>query len=168
MNYCSKCGCELNTELIDGSKRYVCSSELCDFIFWNNPIPVVAALVMLNGKYIIARNISWPNSIFSVITGYLEEGENPEDAVIREVSEELGLSGNIKRHIGNYIFKEKNQVILCYEIEASGSISTNYEIAEIKELSASELSEYDFSPLYITEKIKHDWSNLISKAHKIV
>ena len=162
--YCSKCGSELNTEHIDGSTRYVCSSEACSFIFWNNPIPVVAALVMLNDKYIIARNASWPKSIFSVITGYLEEGENPEDAVLREVSEELGLSGNIRRHIGNYTFKEKNQVILCYEVEASGNISTNHELSETKELSASEFSEYDFSPLYITEKIKHDWSNLYFKS----
>jgi len=164
MKYCSKCGSELNIEYIDGSSRYVCSSEACSFIFWNNPIPVVAAIVLRNDKYIFARNTSWPKSIFSVITGYLEAGENPEDAVIREVTEELGLSGIIKRHIGNYTFKEKNQVILCYEVEASGNITTNHELAEIKELSAREFSEYDFSPLYITEKIKHDWSNLYFKS----
>lgn len=163
MKYCSNCGNELTTEHIDGSLRYVCSSDTCGLIFWNNPTPVVAALVMLNNKYIIARNSSWPKSIFSIITGYLEEGENPEDAVIREVSEELGLNGNIRRFIGNYAFKEKNQVILCYEVEAFGNISTNHELAEIKELSASELAEYDFSPLYITERIKHDWSNLYCK-----
>ena len=164
MKYCSKCGSELNAALIDGSKRYVCSSEICDFIFWNNPIPVVAAIVKLNDKYIIARNTSWPKRIFSLITGYLEEGESPEVAVIREVSEELGLNGTITRHIGNYTFKEKNQVILCYEVEASGSVVTNHEIAEIKELTASEFSEYDFSPLYITEKIKLDWSNLFRES----
>lgn len=163
MKYCSKCGSGLKAELIDGSTRYVCSSERCDYIFWNNPVPVVAALVRLNDKYIIARNTSWPKNIFSVITGYLEEGENPEDAVIRELDEELGLAGVIKRHIGNYIFKEKNQLILCYEVEASGAISTNHELAEFKELTAAELLEYDFSPLYITEKIKHDWSCLYSK-----
>lgn len=154
----------LHTKHIDGATRYVCSSAACGFVFWNNPIPVVAALVKLNDKYIIARNVSWPKSVFSVITGYLEEGENPEDAVIREVSEELGLRGSIKRHIGNYIFKEKNQVILCYEVEACGDIFTNHELAEIKALSASEFSEYDFSPLYITEKIKHDWYNIYFKS----
>jgi NAD+ diphosphatase len=45
--------------------------------------------------------------IFSLVTGYLENGESPQEAVIREVSEELGLTGNIKRHIGNYVLKRR-------------------------------------------------------------
>jgi NADH pyrophosphatase NudC (nudix superfamily) len=159
MKYCSECGNELTPKQIDGNTRYVCSSGECGYVYWNNPIPVVAALVTYNGKYIIARNSGWPKGVFSVITGYLEREESPEDAVLREVSEELGLNGAIKRHIGNYSFNEKNQVILCYEIEATGNIEINHELVEFKELSPKELREYDFSPLYITEKIKRDWSN---------
>jgi NADH pyrophosphatase NudC (nudix superfamily) len=160
MKYCSSCGNLLKIKHIDGAKRYVCSNEGCGFIYWNNPVPVVAALVKLRNKYIIARNRAWPKGVFSVITGYLEKGESPEEAVIREVSEELGLEGIVKRHIGNYMFKEKNLIILCYEIEAVGSIVTNHELVETKALTAKELSRYDFSPLYITEKIKDDWSVL--------
>ena len=164
MKYCSRCGSKLTTKYIDGSNRYVCSSEECSYVYWNNPIPVVAALVSCNDRYVIARNSAWPKGIFSVVTGYLEMNEGPEEAVIREVSEELGIKGSIKRHIGNYLFKEKNQVILCYEVVASGKIKTNHELAEIKELSPAELSEYDFSPLYITERIKHDWIILHTKS----
>jgi NADH pyrophosphatase NudC (nudix superfamily) len=158
MKYCLECGSALVAKHIDGNTRYVCSSKNCDFIYWNNPIPVVAALVSCNGKYIIARNSAWPKGIFSVITGYLEREESPEDAVVREVTEELGVKGTIKRHIGNYGFHEKNQVILCYEVEATGKIEINHEIVEFIELSPRELLEYDFSPLYITELIKRDWS----------
>lgn len=159
MKFCSKCGSELISKVIDGNERYVCSNPGCNFIYWNNPVPVVAALVEYNGNYIIARNKLWPGGIFSVITGYLEQKESPEDAVIREVAEELGLLGSIKRHIGNYIFKEKNQLILCYEVNATGSIKINSELAEIKLLTPKDLSNYDFSPLYITEKIISDWAN---------
>jgi NADH pyrophosphatase NudC (nudix superfamily) len=159
MKYCSECGNELTPKQIDGNTRYVCSSEGCSYVYWNNPIPVVAALVKCKGKYIIARNSGWPKKIFSVITGYLEKEESPEDAVLREVSEELGLNGTITRHIGNYGFNEKNQVILCYEVEATGNIVLNHELVEYKKLSPKELREYDFSPLYLTEKIKRDWSN---------
>jgi NADH pyrophosphatase NudC (nudix superfamily) len=88
------------------------------------------------------------------------------EAVTREVSEELGINGEVKRHIGNYVFKEKNQIILCYEVEASGNIVTNHELAEIIELTAAELSAYDFSPLYITEQIQHDWSILHAECEK--
>ncbi|MEJ2618766.1 MAG: NUDIX domain-containing protein, partial [Candidatus Thiodiazotropha sp.] len=120
MKYCSKCGNKLTTKRIDGQARYVCVNEECGYVFWNNPIPVVAALVKCDEKYILARNVSWAKGIFSVITGYLESEESPEDAALREVSEELGLNGMITRHIGNYAFHKKNQVILCYEVVATG------------------------------------------------
>ncbi len=163
MEYCSRCGSNLKVTRIDGVKRYICSSDDCGSIYWNNPVPVVAALVLLKNRYIIARNSAWPKDIFSLITGYLEEGESPQEAVIREVSEELGLKGHIKRQIGNYVFKEKNQVVLCYEVEALGDIVTNHELSEIKKLTAAEFSAYDFSPLYITEQIQRDWSTLQAK-----
>jgi NADH pyrophosphatase NudC (nudix superfamily) len=163
MKYCSECGSTLAEKHVDGNKRIVCSSNECGCVYWNNPIPVVAALVSCNSKYIIARNRGWPKSIFSVITGYLESNESPEDAVLREVAEELGLKGSVKRHIGNYSFKENNQVILCYEVEAAGKVELNHELVEFKELSKEELIKYDFSPLYITETIRRDWIQLHTK-----
>ena len=80
--------------------------------------------------------------------------------MVREVAEELGLEGKIKRFIGHYSFFEKNQLILCYEIEAAGALKLNHELLEMKQLSPEELSDYDFRPLYITEKIIEDWRNI--------
>ena len=160
MNFCLKCASALALKYIDGAQRLACTSSDCDFVYWNNPVPVIAALVGYDGTYVIARNVRWPESIFSVITGYLEQGETPEQAVVREVSEELGLIGNVVCHIGNYIFLEKNQLILCYEVQATGDIITNHELAEVRLLLPAELSEYDFGPLYITKQIIADWRNL--------
>lgn len=160
MKYCPLCASKLIPKRIDGVDRLACASESCDFIFWNNPVPVVAALVEHDGAYVIARNALWPEGVFSVITGYLEVNESPERAALREVQEELSLSGTIKRLIGNYSFPEKNQIVLCYEVHATGSIQINKELAEWKRLSKRELSEYDFKPLYITERIVQDWRNL--------
>ncbi len=160
MNYCPKCGSKLRPKNIDDAKRLACIENNCGFVHWNNPVPVVAALVQYGGEYVIARNVTWPKGIFSLITGYLEHNETPKQAVVREVSEELGLKSQIKRYIGNYSFYEKNQLILCYEVQASGNLEVNHELVELKQLSPKELSEYDFSPLYITEKIIKDWKNL--------
>ncbi|MDH5323942.1 MAG: NUDIX domain-containing protein [Gammaproteobacteria bacterium] len=157
MKFCPKCGHELSTEIIDNVNRHVCTNHECKNILWNNPIPVVAALVELDGHYVIARNRAWPEGIFSVITGYLEQSECPQEAVVREVKEELGLEGRVKRLIGNYMFKEKNQIILCYEVIATGAIVLNHELAQSKTLSPAELASYDFSPLYITQNIIEDW-----------
>lgn len=157
MKFCPECGSALQQKLIDGVERLTCSKHDCHFVHWNNPVPVVAALVQHEGKYIIARNVQWPAQIYSVITGYLEAGEAPEQAVVREVHEELGLDGQIVRFIGNYAFYKKNQLILAYEVQASGSVVTNHELAEVKLLSPAELAEYDFGPLLVTKRIIQDW-----------
>lgn len=164
MNYCPRCGSTLEPKLIDGIKRLACRSDKCEFVHWNNPVPVVAALVQYRGNYLIARNARWPEGIFSLITGYLERNESPEQAAVREVAEELSLVSQVKRHIGNYSFIEKNQLILCYEVVASGNIELNYELVELKQLSPTELAEYDFGPLYITREIVKDWIVLVRSA----
>ena len=119
-------------------------------------MPVVAVLVKHYGQYLVARNVAWPEGVFSFITGYLEQGEAPEQCAIREVAEELGLIASDPRLIGNYYYEKKNQVLLCYQVNATGLIVTNHELAEVKSLSAGELAEYDFSPLYLTQKIISD------------
>jgi NADH pyrophosphatase NudC (nudix superfamily) len=157
MKYCPQCSLELITKVIDTEERLVCSSDTCNYVLWDNPVPVVAALVELDGNYIIARNTQWPEGLFSVIAGYLEKGETPKQAVIRECEEELGLSGTVIRFIGNYSFFDKNQLIIAYEVKASGNIELNHELAEVKLLTQTELQEYNFSPLEITEQIVSDW-----------
>lgn len=139
--------------------RHVCTAAQCDFVAWNNPTPVVAALVRHQDHYILARNVRWPTGVFSVITGYLEANETLEQAVVREVQEELGLKGVIRHYLGNYVFREKNQLILAFEVLATGKLQTNHELAEIKKVSTHQLKVMDFSPLYITTQIIHDWSH---------
>ncbi len=146
------------TQTIDGESRAACSNETCNYVHWDNPVPVVAALVELDGSYVIARNALWPEGVYSLIAGYLEKNETPEQAVLRELEEELGLSGTVTRYIGSYSFFEKNQLILAYEVSAVGNIELNQELAEVKLLSKTELHEYDFAPLEITEKVVADWS----------
>lgn len=158
MNFCPNCASRLSLRSIDGEERLACSDSACGFVFWNNPVPVVAVLVQHQNRYLIARNVAWPEGVFSFITGYLEQGETPEQCVIREVGEELGLNATDPRLIGNYYYDKKNQVLLCYEVKASGSLVTNHELAEVKCLTARELADYDFSPLYLTQRIISDWT----------
>lgn len=164
MSFCPECGNKITNKVVDGVTRHVCVE--CNFTNWNNPIPVVAALVKHNGKYLIARNTQWAPGIFSLIAGYLESGEDIEEAVIREVKEELNLDGNVTNYLGHYSFIEKNQIILAFEVEATGDLKTNHELAEIKALSASELSVYDFSYYQMTENIINVWSKINIKTVK--
>ena len=114
MKYCPDCASRLELKCLDGIDRKACPSPGCGFVHWDNPVPVVAALVQYQGKVVLARNSQWPEGMFSLVTGYLERSETPEGAVVREVKEELGLNGEVQDFIGCYSFAEKNQIILAH------------------------------------------------------
>ena len=158
MTYCPQCRSTLELKPVDGTKRLACQNDPCGFVHWDNPVPVVAALVLYHDHYLIARHAGWPKGLFSLITGYLERNETPEQAVVREVAEELGLLSQVKRHIGNYSFMKKNQLILAYEVVASGTLAVNHELVELQHLSPTELADYDFGPLTITQALVKEWN----------
>jgi NADH pyrophosphatase NudC (nudix superfamily) len=113
-------------------------------VFWDNPLPVVAALVELGGQVVLARNGSWPEKMFGIITGFLERDETPEEAVAREVKEELDLDTLATSLIGIYPFQRKNEVIIAYHVAASGVITLNEELAEFRLVAPEKLRPWDF------------------------
>jgi NAD+ diphosphatase len=157
MKYCPKCGSVLTERRIGGANRAACPAGSCRFVHWDNPIPVVAALVQYEGKVVLARNVDWPEGLFSLITGYLERGESPESGVLREVQEELGLAADIDAFIGHYCISELNQLVLAYSVVAHGKLALGQELAEVRHLSRAALREWDFGWLEMTSAIVGRW-----------
>ena len=85
--FCLYCGSPLQNADVAGQTRLRCSVADCAYVHWDNPIPVVAAIVEMEGAVILARNRAWPESMFGLIAGFLEKGETPEAGVLREVRE---------------------------------------------------------------------------------
>ncbi len=116
----------------------------CGFVHYNNPVPVVAALVEHENKIVLARNKAWPPDWFGLITGFLEQNETPEEAVIREVEEELSLKGQIAGMIGVYTFFKLNQVYIAYHVVAEGAIVLNEELNAYKHIAPKDLQPWPF------------------------
>jgi NADH pyrophosphatase NudC (nudix superfamily) len=110
----------------------MCPAAECDFVYWDNPVPVVAIIAELGDLIILAHNRSWPKGIFSVISGYVESKESPEAACVRELKEELGLDADEIHFVGNFIFRKLNQLMIAYHVKVSGEIKMNDELDEIK------------------------------------
>ena len=134
MRYCPQCRAELVEREIDNKKRRACAND-CGFVHWDNPTPVVAAIVEYEGKVLLARNAKWPEGWFSLISGFLERNETPEESVLREVQEELGLDGEIVRFVGNYAYPEENQLLVIFHVNARGTIQLNEELVEYRLLA---------------------------------
>ena len=131
MRYCPSCGMGLEARQVDDRERLACASN-CGFVHWDNPTPVVAAIIEHEGQVLLARNAAWPEGWFALVTGFLERGETPEHGVLREVEEEVGLEGEIADFVGLYPFFEQNQLLLVYHIVTSGEVKLGAEIADYK------------------------------------
>jgi NAD+ diphosphatase len=151
--YCPLCGKGLAKSSVDGKEVLCCITNNCGYVFWDNPLPVVAAIIERGGKILLARNKEWPEKIFGLITGFLEKGETPETAVKREVREELGLDSEIVELVGIYSFFEKNQLIITYQLSAPGEIKLGDELAEIKWIPIDKLRPWPFG----TGPAVRDW-----------
>ena len=153
MKFCPICGNKLVVSEIDGKTRPGCSSASCEYVFWDNPTPVIAAIVERQGKVVLARNKGWPEKMYGLVTGFLEKGESPEDGILREVREELGLDGNIAGFVGYYTFFEMNQLILVFHVEADGEIVLGEELSEIKQVDPIKLRPWSIG----TGPAVRDW-----------
>jgi NADH pyrophosphatase NudC (nudix superfamily) len=66
---------------------------------------------------VLVRNKAWPQKMYGLVTGFLEEGETPENGILRAVKEELGLDEKIADFIGYYTFFAMNQLILAFHVK---------------------------------------------------
>jgi NAD+ diphosphatase len=129
--YCPTCAAPLIDKTIGGEARRVCSAA-CGFIHYDNPTPVVAAVVEHEGAIVLARNRAWPRTFYGLITGFLERGESTERCALREVKEELNLDAEVAALIGVYPFERMNQVIIAYHVAATGTVALNEELDDYK------------------------------------
>jgi NAD+ diphosphatase len=138
--YCPLCRAELAATVRGGQTRLACPQ--CGFVQWRNPVPVVAAVVERAGRVVLVHSIGRPAHWYGLVAGFLERGEHPEAAVLREVGEELGLEGRLAGTIGIYPFERLNQVIFAYHVVVGDGPIV---------LAADELDDYKEVPL---EKIR--------------
>ena len=115
-----------------GRLRRACPEQGCGYVHWNNPLPVVAAIVEYEGKILLARNAAWQEGVFALITGFLERGETPEEGIAREVREETSLHAERIELIGVYEFIRKNELIIAYHVVAHGTIALSPELLEYR------------------------------------
>lgn len=129
--WCPCCAAPLALVERDGVRRLACTR--CDFVHWENPTPVVAAIVEHEGCIVLGRNALWPAGMFALITGFMERSDSsPRAAALREVKEELNLDGEIAGFVGHYRFERMNQLIIAFHVRAQGQIRLDPELVEYR------------------------------------
>ncbi len=97
--FCGVCG---NPNLLrSAGHRMVCSNEECARESYPRIDPAIIVLVTHKDSCLLGRNAKWPARQFSTLAGFVEPGESLEDAVVREVFEEVQLQLEDIRYVSS-------------------------------------------------------------------
>jgi NADH pyrophosphatase NudC (nudix superfamily) len=135
--YCPWCGTQLALQDIAGQLRPACS---CGYVFWDNPVPVVGAIVEIGARVLLARKAAWPAGRWGLVAGFVEAGETTDEAAAREVREETGLVAEVLDLIGVYTLLERKQIYIVYRLRAAGMWQVGEELEALREFSREELA----------------------------
>jgi NADH pyrophosphatase NudC (nudix superfamily) len=132
--FCPQCATSLAkiTVAEDGGDKTRWRCPACDFTHWNNPTPVLAAVIEYRGQVLLARNAAWPGKMYALITGFMEAGETPEEGITREIAEETRLDTLSLKLLGVYDFQRMNQVIIAYHAVCDGEVKLSPELVDYR------------------------------------
>ncbi len=160
INFCRLCGGKVEEKNIEGRKRKLC--KRCGTINYENPIPAVAVVTRnKEGEILLVkRKIEPQKGFWALPSGFIEINETPETAALRELKEETGFIGKIKKLIGIYSQKSsyyKHVLVIAYFIEIiGGCISCGDDAEDAKFFKKSELPKLAFSSHYKALKINKE------------
>jgi ADP-ribose pyrophosphatase YjhB (NUDIX family) len=146
-NYCPVCAASLQEGIVDGRKRKYCPK--CNFIHYENPLPVASAIPVKDKKFLlIKRGLPPQKGTWRSPAGFIESGETPEEACLRELKEETGMSGEIVKLIGVDRVDDRevygDMLVIRYLVKVSGGelVPEKGEIEDARFFDVSELPDY--------------------------
>jgi ADP-ribose pyrophosphatase YjhB (NUDIX family) len=143
-NFCPHCSNGLIPFNDNGNQFPGCPD--CDFIHYNNPVPVVAAIVPVDNKIVLVQRKYNPDKGgWCLPCGFVNAYEDPKEAAIREVEEETGLVIVINKILDTTAPMPRrpgrgNQVVLFYEGKVvGGSLKAGDDALDAKLFSRGEM-----------------------------
>lgn len=148
IRYCPVCGKLLEINYIEGRRRPVCSE--CGWISYENPVP--SAVIFLKTRrgeiLLIKRGVEPGKGTWALPSGFMEGDEDPEETAIRELYEETGVKGRIKRLIGVYTEPTKiygRVLLIAYEAEfLEGELKPGSDTVDVAFYTKEEMPDIHF------------------------
>ena len=107
--FCGRCG-KKNT-ISSTEHCFLCSH--CNLTNYPKISPCIIVVVINEDKCLLARQPSWPKGMYSALAGFIEAGESAEEAIRREIIEEVGIL--VLTCIISVVKVGRFQVNLCWD-----------------------------------------------------
>lgn len=134
--FCGVCGGPTHAEEAGHSRR----CDNCGAQHFPRTDPAVIMLVAAGDRCVLSRRAGSPPNRWTVLSGFVEPGETPEAAVVREVLEEVGVRVNSVRYLGSQPWPFPASLMLGYEAEADfGELTVDEELVDARWFSRDEI-----------------------------
>jgi NAD+ diphosphatase len=157
--YCGRCGSKMNSHAQERGMQCECTKILT----YPRISPCVIVLVT-NGDYLLlAHNKNFPGSFYSTLAGFIEAGENAEDAIHREILEEVSIEVKNITYFGTQSWPFPSQLMIGYHAEfLKGDIKPDgIEIDEAKWFHKDEMPSVPSGKISISGKLIEDYLSRI-------
>jgi NAD+ diphosphatase len=108
--FCGQCGTA--TEHLPGERAVKCPN--CGHIAYPRLSPAVIVQVTRGEEILLARGLNFADGMYSTPAGFVEPGETLEEAVAREINEELGISVRDIRYFGSQPWPFPHQLMVGF------------------------------------------------------
>ena len=126
--FCGRCGAAMKVSRTERAK----ACPRCGLLSFPRLAPAVIVLVERGHELLLARAYHFAPGMYSVIAGFVEQGETLEEAVVREVREEVGISISDISYFGSQPWPFPHSLMLGFtaDYESGEIVIDNVEITE--------------------------------------
>ena len=120
--YCGRCGQQ--TIFKSGTLERQCVT--CELFFYPRISPSIIVMIRNKNKILLARKAGFNPGIYGLVAGFVEPGENLEQALCREVKEEVGITVKNMCYFGSQSWPFPDSLMIAFTADYhSGEITLN-------------------------------------------
>ena len=114
--FCGSCG--FQNFPTEGGFVMKCSNDKCGKSHFPRTDPAIITLISFQDKVLLGRSSRFPDSMYSTLAGFVEPGESLEQALEREVFEEVGIKVKNIRYFNSQPWPFPASLMLGFFAEA--------------------------------------------------
>ena len=142
--FCSVCGAK--TIVREAGFVIKCKEKDCETSHFPRTDPAMITLISFQNEILLARSPRFPERMYSTLAGFVEPGETLEQAVYREVFEEVGIGVKNISYFGSQPWPFPASLMLGFFAEA--------EKKELK-IDCNEIEDAQWFTFENIEKLTH-------------